>query len=93
MPLISYNFTEMDATELEEAACKPYRFQQMLEQADPRHRRSRTLRLSVAGDIPEDIQVTDTITTMEMIPGGRYLVTTSESGWLRCWDLAQGTSP
>ena len=93
VPLISYNLAEMGVTELEEAACKPYRFQYMLEQSDPSHRRSRTLRLSVAGDIPKNHQVTDAITTMEIIPGGRYLVTTSESGWLRCWDLvAQGAS-
>jgi hypothetical protein len=83
----------MSANELEEAGCRPYRFQQVLEQADPSHRRSRVLQLCVAGDIPAGVLVTDAITTMEMIPGGRYLVTTSESGWLRCWDLIrQGAS-
>lgn len=90
---MTYDLTGMSADELEKTGCRPYRFQHLLDQADPSHRRPRVLRLCVAGDIQGEAQVTDAITTMEMIPGGRYLVTTSESGWLRCWDLVrQGMS-
>lgn len=87
IPLMTYDFTTMDAYEMEEAACRPYRFQHVLESALPRYHRSRVLDLSMPDDIPIDQEATDAIMNVEVIPGGRYIVTTSESGWLRCWDL------
>ncbi|KAF8314801.1 hypothetical protein DL93DRAFT_2167211 [Clavulina sp. PMI_390] len=77
----------MTATELEYAACRPYRIKRVLESATPHVHRHRTLAFAKEGDIIGDSNVTHTITFLEVVPGGRYLITTSESGWIRCWDL------
>lgn len=77
----------MNATELEEAACRPYQFQRIFESDNPFHHRSRVLDFSLPDDLPEETDLTDTIMNVEVLPGGRYIVTTSASGWLRCWDL------
>ncbi|KAF8314804.1 hypothetical protein DL93DRAFT_996162 [Clavulina sp. PMI_390] len=87
IPPITYDFSTMTVAELEHAACKPYRAQRLLESSDPPLRRHLTLGLALPGDISEDVEPDHHITDIGVVPGGRYLITASETGWLRYWDL------
>ncbi|KAF8314802.1 hypothetical protein DL93DRAFT_2080004, partial [Clavulina sp. PMI_390] len=77
----------MTATELEYAACQPYRIKRVLESQTPHFHRHRKLDFAIPEDVIEGSTVRHAITFIEVVPGGRYLITASESGWVRCWDL------
>ncbi|KAF8314774.1 hypothetical protein DL93DRAFT_991877 [Clavulina sp. PMI_390] len=89
IPLFTYNLPDMTSAEMEQSACQPYRLQQVLESTAPHVHRHRLLDLAMDNDLSEHSSLTHTIFNIEVIPGGRYIVTTSDSGWLRCWDLAR----
>lgn len=89
IPLLTYDLIAMNSSELEDAACQPYQFQHLLESEYPFHHRSRTLDMCFSEHATKSAETAEGITNVEVIPGGRYIVTTSESGWLRCWDLVE----
>lgn len=91
VPLVTFPLASMTAGEIERAALRPYRFEhRIMCSDDPHHTSSRTLTLALPLETSDvDRSVANRITDFCIVPGGRWIISTSRSGWLRCWDLIE----
>lgn len=88
IPLMTYSFADMSAQQLELAVLRPFKFEKRMQEADhPHYPVARVFTLCLPGDevpIDKDRHV---LNSLFVVPGGRYILSSSNSGWIRCWDL------
>ncbi len=92
----------MDADQLKHSTIRPYLFLKMIEQPNEKlcaiEQETFDLHVPVPDapmmfdDEDEDGWQDYTINDLKVIPGGRFLITCCEQGYIRCWDLDKRTS-
>ncbi|KAF8333130.1 uncharacterized protein EI90DRAFT_632255 [Cantharellus anzutake] len=103
IPLCTYSWDEMDTYQLKQATIRPYLFLKMIEQPEGVlcETEEETLDLHIPVSDPsvmfddygdEDEWQDYTINDLKVIPGGRFLITCCEKGYIRCWDLDKRSS-
>lgn len=77
-------YSQAEPRRLEQYAVAPYKFAAQVSGRDVRAHRERILRLKTSQDEEDGV-----ILILCVIPGGRYIVTSSSSGLVVIWDLCE----
>ena len=90
IPAITYPVADMTSCQLELAVLRPFRFEKRVQQSEADVHSShfpvtRVLTLRLLSD--DTLSGSHAINSVFVVPGGRYILSSSYSGWVRCWDL------
>lgn len=83
-PLRTFPFNDMDQGQLEYAALRPYLFMKRISTSDMPYIRETIIRFPSPSQTPQFERILQVL----CLPGGRFALTISTTGWVVAWDLS-----